>query len=154
MRTAAPYVLAIDLGTTGVKVAVVDAEARVRAAASESFTTVFTPAGGAEQDAEAWWQAIGRCSREAVGRAGGADTIAAIAVTAQYMSVVAIDARGIPLAPVVMWMDTRGGPLHPLRHDTDAFALWIDRHGLPPLQHHDRRGRLPGAQRRTRSPAR
>src|ERR1700704_1299785 len=115
VRSAAPYVLAIDLGTTGVKVAVVDAGARVRCAASESFAAVFTRDGAAEQDAEAWWQAIGRCSRAAVTGAGGADSIAAVAVTAQYMSVVAIDAAGVPLAPVVMWMDTRGGPLHPLR---------------------------------------
>ena len=129
MPSAAPYVLAIDLGTTGVKVAVVDAEARVRGAASESFRTHFTAEGAAEQDAEEWWRAIGRCSRAAVGAAGESDTIAAVAVTAQYMSVVAIDARGVPLAPVVMWMDTRGGPLHPLRDDGDAFGLWIERHG-------------------------
>jgi xylulokinase len=137
VRSAAPYVLAIDLGTTGVKVAVVDADSQVRCAASESFATVFTRDGAAEQDAEAWWQAIGRCSRAAVAGAGGAGTIAAVAVTAQYMSVVAIDAAGMPLAPVVMWMDTRGGPLHPLRDDHDAFALWIDRHGLPPLPNDD-----------------
>jgi xylulokinase len=135
--SAAPYVLAIDLGTTGVKVAVVDAEARVRGAASESFRTHFTAEGAAEQDAEEWWRAIGRCARAAVGAAGGPDTIAAVAVTAQYMSVVAIDARGVPLAPVVMWMDTRGGLLHPLRDDGDAFGLWIERHGLPPLPNDD-----------------
>ncbi len=137
MRSGAPYVLAIDLGTTGVKVAVVDGEAQVRCAATESFATRFTPDGGAEQDAEAWWQAIGRCSRAAVSGAGGPDTVAAVAVTAQYMSVVAIDEHGVPLAPVVMWMDTRGGPLHPLRDDNDAFGIWIDHHGLPPLPNDD-----------------
>jgi xylulokinase len=137
VRSGAPYVVAIDLGTTGVKVAVVDADAVVRAAASESFPTRFTADGGAEQDAEGWWQAIGRCSRSAVADAGGAGTIAAVAVTAQYMSVVAIDEGGVPLAPVVMWMDTRGGPRHPLRDDPDAFMLWIERHGLPPLPNDD-----------------
>ncbi len=111
----------------------VDADMAIRAAASEAFATRFTSDGGAEQDAEGWWQAIGRCSRAAVTRAGGADTIVAVAVTSQYMSVVAIDEHGVPLAPVVMWMDTRGAPLHPLRDDADAFDLWIDRHGLPPL---------------------
>src|SRR5438105_1891818 len=108
VRSGAPYVLAIDLGTTGVKVAVVDDEGTIGCAASESFTTRFTPDGGAEQDAEVWWQAIGRCARTAVAGAGASDAIAAVAVTAQYMSVVAIDDRGVPLAPVVMWMDTRG----------------------------------------------
>ena len=137
MRSGAPYVLAIDLGTTGVKVAAVDCEGAIRGAAAESFTTTFTPDGAAEQDAEAWWQAIGRCARAAVGSAGGAESIAAIAVTAQYMSVVAIDEHGVPLAPVIMWMDTRGGSRHPLRDDFDAFGVWVDHHGLPPLPNDD-----------------
>ena len=137
MRSGAPYVLAIDLGTTGVKVAVVDDDGAIRCAAAESFATRFTPEGAAEQDAEVWWQAIGRCSRAAVAGAGDADAIAAVAVTAQYMSVVAIDEQGMPLAPVVMWMDTRGGPRHPLRDDHDAFGLWVERHGLPPLPNDD-----------------
>ena len=42
MRSAAPYVLAIDLGTTGVKVAVIDGDGAITGAASESFPTVFT----------------------------------------------------------------------------------------------------------------
>ena len=54
MRSGAPYVLAIDLGTTGVKVAVVDGDGTIRCAAAESFATRFTPEGAAEQDAEAW----------------------------------------------------------------------------------------------------
>ena len=137
MRLAAPYVLAIDLGTTGVKVAVVDETAAIHGAASESFPTRFTPDGGAEQDADAWWQAIGRCARQAVSAAGDASGIAAVAVTAQYMSVVAIDAGGVPVSPVIMWMDARGGARHPLRDDLDAFMLWIDRHGLPPLPSDD-----------------
>ena len=123
MRSAAPYVLAIDLGTTGVKVAVVDCDGTIRGAEAESFATRFTSDGGAEQDAESWWEAIGRCARAAVGTAGGADTIAAATVTAQYMSVVAIDEDGVPLGPVVMWMDTRGASRHPLRDDPDAFGV-------------------------------
>ena len=55
------YVLAIDLGTSGLKVAVVDDRGVVRAAAYEPLTTRHTPDGGAEQDAEEWWQALGRC---------------------------------------------------------------------------------------------
>jgi xylulokinase len=135
--SGALYVLAIDLGTTGVKVAAVDRDGAVHGAASESFPTSFTPDGGAEQDAERWWQAIGRCARLAVRETGSPDRAIAVAVTAQYMSVVAIDARGVPLAPVVMWMDRRGDALHPLRGDDDAFMIWLDRHGLPPLPNDD-----------------
>src|SRR5690348_7673774 len=101
-----PYVLAIDLGTSGLKVAVVDDRGAVCAAAYEAYETRHTAGGGAEQDADAGWAALGRCAREAV--AGAAVPIAAIAVTSQYMSVVAVDARGAPVAPVVMWTDRRG----------------------------------------------
>ena len=34
--------------------------------------------------------------------------VAAVAVTSQYMSIVAIDRSGLPLMNAVMWMDTRG----------------------------------------------
>ncbi len=136
MSDASPYVLAIDLGTTNVKVALIDATGRVHDAASEPLATRSVGADGAEQDAEAWWAAIGRCARSAV-RAAADGAIAAICVTAQYMSVVAIDALGTPLAPVVMWTDRRGGALHPLDGRHDVWGRWLDTHGLIPLANDD-----------------
>src|SRR4051794_4233960 len=130
-----PYVLAIDLGTSGLKVAVVDERGAARAAAYESYVTVHTPGGGAEQDADAWWAALGRCAREAV--AAAAVPITAIAVTTQYMSVVAVDAHGVPVAPVVMWTDRRGAALHPLVGRHDVWGTWLDVHGLIPLADDD-----------------
>ena len=56
-------VLAIDLGTTGVKVAVVDPDGTVLASAGEVLSLLFTSDGGVEQDPGNWWEAIGRCSR-------------------------------------------------------------------------------------------
>ena len=129
-------VLAIDLGTTGVKVAVVDEHGRVVAGAAETVATVYGADGAAEQDAGAWWAAIGRCARRVVAEAGGAAAVDLVAVTAQYMSLVAVDRRGAAIAPVVMWMDRRGAAHHPSRQwddaaDLDALVTWIDRHGIP-----------------------
>ncbi|HVM55334.1 MAG TPA: FGGY family carbohydrate kinase [Acidimicrobiales bacterium] len=124
-----PSVLAIDLGTSGLKVAVVDEAGRVLGSASAPLTTTFLPGGGAEQDAEGWWQAIGECSRRAVASAGA--DVAAVAVTSQYMSIVAIDGAGRPLAPAVMWMDSRGAPHH--RIDPALALTFLERHGLAPL---------------------
>jgi xylulokinase len=123
-------VLAIDLGTTGVKVAVVGDDGCVRAVASESHSLRLLPGGGAEQDPNAWWQAIGRCSRQVVERASD---ITVIAVTSQYMSLVAVDVNGLPLSPCMMWMDQRGAPLHPSLGNWDQMPVCLDRHGLPPL---------------------
>lgn len=125
-------ILAIDLGTSGVKVAVVDDAGHVLGSASEALATVLTPEGGAEQDAEEWWRAIGRSARAAVA-AAGSDRVAAVAVTSQFMSTVAVDPQGRPLSPVLLWMDHTGAPHHPVLTDGDAFFLWLERHGLPPL---------------------
>jgi xylulokinase len=123
-------VLAVDLGSSGVKVAVVDRDGTVLGSASAPLATTYTADGGAEQDPEVWWREIGACARRALdGR--GAD-VEAVAVTSQYMSIVAIDERGLPLADTVMWMDGRG--TRDLREVADIdIDLWLDRHGLVPL---------------------
>ncbi len=129
-------VLAIDLGTTGVKVAIVDDTGTVVAGAGETFPTVHGPDGAAEQDAATWWAAIGRCAQRVVAAAGGPGAVDLVTVTAQYMSLVAVDHRGDALAPVVMWMDRRGAAHHPGRQwdetaDLEALVAWIERHGIP-----------------------
>lgn len=58
MPSAAEYVLAIDLGTSGPKVALVTTEGELVARASAATELVLTPDGGAEQDPEDWWCAI------------------------------------------------------------------------------------------------
>ncbi|MEP6660948.1 MAG: FGGY family carbohydrate kinase, partial [Acidimicrobiales bacterium] len=125
------HILAIDLGSSGVKVAVVDEEGRVLGHGSEALPMVFLPGGGAEQDAEGWWAAIGRCARRAMAGSRAAD-VAAVAVTSQYMSIVAIDQSGLPLMNAVMWMDTRGRRHNRHLRTDHATELWLDRHGLPP----------------------
>jgi xylulokinase len=123
-------ILAIDLGSSGVKVAVVDREGRVLGWASAPLPTTFTPDGGAEQDAAGWWREIGACARRATD--GRGSDVEAVAVTSQYMSIVAIDERGLPLMNTVMWMDGRG--TRELRASADVdVELWLDHHGLVPL---------------------
>ena len=66
----AQHVLAIDLGSTGVKVAVVDETGRVCSSAGEVLPLIFTADGGVEQDPNGWWEALGRCARHAVAHSG------------------------------------------------------------------------------------
>ena len=131
-------VLAIDLGSTGVKVAVIDAKGAVLSGAGEVIPTIFTPDGGAEQDPGVWWDAIGRCARRAIDAAGPpTPEVGLIAVTSQYTSTVAVRADCTLLANAVMWMDQRGR-----RHNTavpspaDAVR-WIDIHGMAPSGNDD-----------------
>ena len=53
-----PFILAVDLGTSGAKVALVSVSGQVMDWAFQEVPLLLTPDGGAEQDPEAWWQAI------------------------------------------------------------------------------------------------
>ena len=98
----ARHVMAVDLGSTGIKVAVVDETGRVRSSAGEVIPLVFTADGGVEQDPHLWWSALGRCARHATADAGcTAGDITLVAVTSQYTSTV----------PVATWHAFSGQPL-------------------------------------------
>lgn len=126
-------VLAIDLGSGGPKVALVDRAGTTLAWAGEGVATTLLPGGGAEQDPHAMWQAIVLAARRAMDLAGDHPPILAVAVTSQYMSVVPVRRDGTPTGPCIMWMDTRGAANNLALLNDDSFALFLDRHGLIPL---------------------
>ncbi|MBI4933742.1 MAG: hypothetical protein HY828_07690 [Actinobacteria bacterium] len=129
-------VLAVDLGTTGIKVAVVTPDGRVRGMAGEVIPLQFVDEVGAEQDPHLWWAALGRCSRRSIAESGvsGGD-IRLVAITSQYTSTTAVDASGMPLGNTIMWMDGRGSRHRtPYSHD---HARFLDVHGLAPSGNDD-----------------
>ena len=72
----AECILAIDLGTSGPKVALVTTEGEVLASEVESTELFLSEGGGAEQDPDDWWRAIMTATRRITdrqSRAGGAD---------------------------------------------------------------------------------
>jgi xylulokinase len=129
--TATPYVLSIDLGSSGVKVGLVDASGTLRVGATERYGLQVLPDGGAEQDARQWWEALVRCCRRVLAEAGvPPEAVAAVGCTSQWSATVAVDAEAEPLAPVVSWMDTRGGKYN--RALVDGFPS-VQGYGLYPL---------------------
>lgn len=127
------HVLAVDLGSTGIKVAAVDAGGVVRGVAGEVVPLIFVGDVGVEQDPRVWWDALGRCARKAIAESGlvGAQ-IRTVAVTSQYTSTTAVDASGNPLGNTVMWMDGRGSRHRRVRPDPATFGTFVDVHGLLP----------------------
>lgn len=106
-----PIVLAIDLGTSGPKVAFVTVRGRVLDVEFEPVDLLLFPGGGAEQDPRAWWDAIRKATvRLASRRACAPDEVAAVAVTAQWSGTVPVDEQGEPVMNAISWMDTRGRP--------------------------------------------
>ena len=77
--------LAVDLGTSGPKVALVSTRGDVAASASEPVSLHLLPEGGAEQDPAEWWAAVTAAARSAVAQGGIApERIVAVACTAQW----------------------------------------------------------------------
>ncbi len=103
------HVLAVNLGTSGPKAALVSSSGVVAASATEPVSLHLLPEGGAEQDPAEWWAAITAASRRVMAESGiPKDRVVAVACSAQWAGTVATDQSGEPLCPAVIWMDSRG----------------------------------------------
>jgi len=105
------YILAIDLGTSGPKVALVTMQGEVIAHEFEATPTLLLPNGGAEQRPADWWSAIKMTlARLLDRRLISLNDLAAISCTTQWAGTVAIDQKLQPLMNAIVWMDARGAP--------------------------------------------
>lgn len=129
----APLVLAVDLGTSGVRVALVDATGRVLGSATRPVPVLLGPGDAAEEDPEAIWRALDESVRAALAAAPGAAARVAMALCgSQYSSLVPVDARGRPLGPLVLYLDGRGAPMSRAltARRPELWKLWLERHGM------------------------
>lgn len=127
--------LAVDLGTSGPKVALVTVRGRVLACETAPTPVILLPGGGAEQDPRDWWQAICAATRRLLARPEAAgQPIVAVCCTTQWSGTVAVDRGGRPLGNAVIWMDARGapyvrritsGPLSLAGYGLDKLWKWI-----------------------------
>jgi xylulokinase len=103
------FILAIDLGTSGPKAALVGDDGALVGGEFEATDLILSPGGGAEQDPNAWWDAIGNATKRTVAANPDAG-IDAVCVTSQWSGTVAIGAHGDAIGNAIIWMDTRGAP--------------------------------------------
>lgn len=109
-HTVERYVLAIDLGSSDLKAALVGDDGRMVASAARPTRTDLLPDGGAEQDPVEWWRNAQEAAAEVVAAAGvPPEKIVAVACDSQWSVVVPVDANAEPLMGAVHWLDTRGG---------------------------------------------
>lgn len=103
------YVIAIDQGTTGNTVLVVDTEGRVAGRSSREFAQIFPAPGQVEHNPEEIWNGVRATITEALQQAGIAgDAVAAIGITNQReTSLVWERSSGRPLANALVWQDRR-----------------------------------------------
>ncbi len=142
MTRASPCVLAIDLGTSGPKVAVVSQQGELLATARRHVETLHGPGGAVEQNAETVWEATKAACRAALRSSPNESAnVRAVICTSQYSSIVPVDASGRPTANMVVWLDKRGATrslrslaTFPRGADSPLQQLdWLRRHGLPPV---------------------
>lgn len=120
-KSAEKYVLAIDLGTSGPKTALVSTGGEIIDSAFEPNDLHLQPDGGAEQDPQQWWQTIVRTARTVLGRnAGAAEKVVAVSCSTQWSGTVAVDRGGRPLANALIWLDSRGSDA--VRNITDGWV--------------------------------
>jgi xylulokinase len=132
------FVLAIDLGTGGLKVGAVSLAGEIAAVAERTLETERLPGGGAVQDASAWWEMVRELGRSVLEDIP-AERVVAVSCTGQWASTIPVDETGAPVGPCVMWLDTRGarhsrevigGPV--MGYAPRALATWIRHTGGVP----------------------
>ena len=108
---ATPHVLALDLGTSGMKVALITYSGHVTAWASHPVPLHLLPGGGAEQDPNDWWTAlVAGCAQLARRAPEAMASVQAVSTSTQGEGTIAVDAAGNLLTRCILWMDMRGEP--------------------------------------------
>jgi xylulokinase len=106
-----PCILAIDLGTSGPKVALVTCKGAVLGCATSPTKLHLLPGGGAEQDPDDWWRAVVDATQQLHAQElVDPKAVIGVCVTAQWAGTVAVDRDGNHLRNAIIWMDTRGAP--------------------------------------------
>ncbi|HEV2006229.1 MAG TPA: FGGY-family carbohydrate kinase [Candidatus Limnocylindrales bacterium] len=140
MTPRGPVLLAIDLGTTQIKVGfVTPAGVLLGVSRSRYPIDVDAGAGRAEQDPEQWWLGLRRGVRELMAMtADRAGEVLGIAVAGHGPTLTVVDEAGRPVRPAVTWLDTRAADeARTLENATGLVgwglgvlpaALWLERH--------------------------
>ncbi|MBN1666290.1 MAG: FGGY-family carbohydrate kinase [Anaerolineales bacterium] len=106
-----PLILSIDLGTSGMKVALISIRGKVLGWESEPVRLLITPDGGAEQSPDEWWQAfLAATTRLLKHNQDLVSQIRAICCSTQGEGTIPVDRDGHALGNCMLWMDMRGAP--------------------------------------------
>jgi len=109
--SSTPVILAVDLGTSGLRVALITTQGQILGWEAQPIKLYLTPGGGAEQSPEEWWQAF----LSAVGRLLARNlttthSIRAVCCSTQGEGTIPVDRDGKPLTNCFLWMDMRAAP--------------------------------------------
>ena len=98
--------LGIDLGTSGVKVLILDTDRNTLSASKAGYEVIAPQPGWAESDPHAWWHATVTAVQAALAQVPQVG-IMAIGLSGQMHGLVPIDKQGNPTHNALLWPDTR-----------------------------------------------
>lgn len=104
--------LAIDVGTTGLKVALIEDSGNILASEYTEYSILSPQTGYAEQEPEAWWQGlVNGCKNLQEKFPRKFSRIIGIGICGQMHTQVYLDKNSRILRPAITWMDQRSSPI-------------------------------------------
>ena len=114
--------LGVDLGTSSMKVLLVDGKGNVLRSTSQAYPLMMPQPGWSEQDPEQWWAALTVCVPKLLEGIDGAQ-VAGLSVGGQMHGLVALDENDQVIRPAILWNDGRTGA------QTDALNAYFGKEG-------------------------
>ncbi len=104
------YILAYDIGTTGVKTCLFKVEKTIEliANASAEYPLYILPGGGAEQDGDDWWNGMCQTTKAVFDSCNvSPDLIEGLSFCSQQQGFILVDKDGVPVHRPMSYMDQR-----------------------------------------------
>ena len=106
--TQVKYVIGVDLGTSSVKVLLVDKQGSVAAEASQDYPLVHEKAGYSEQDPEHWVTGTIAALKQLIETSNvNVDDVEGLSFSGQMHGLVLLDDNHNVIRPAILWNDTR-----------------------------------------------
>ncbi len=135
------FLLAVDVGTSALKVVVYDVSGKVLKNISRRYDYTIPQPGQGEIDPLVWWDALKEVFHQIKGAGDWLSNIKVIALTGQMHSAVLLDEAYYPAAPTILWLDRRAAAETaelqqelnlPAYHLNSTYTLpkllWLKRH--------------------------
>jgi len=99
--------LGFDIGTSGVKAVLLDAEGAVHRQATADHPVSNPRPLWSEQDPESWWESCRRATATLRAEGASLDAVRAVGLSGQMHGATLLDADGAVLRPCILWNDGR-----------------------------------------------
>ena len=132
MSSSLPLVVSVEVGSSGVRSAIVDINGVVVSSCLRPLDTIAGDDGAMVQDGDCIWDTVKLCVAESL-KSGSVcvDDIQGLICSGQYASVIPVTENGEPVGPLYLYSDHRGSEhtADLYEKNPEAFQQHCDRHG-------------------------